>query len=210
MKIYQPDGWPMLESDAFAAEVGWKSVRDVYNWADGSYGDGSEAFGRRQLTVPILVDTRSRRVVSNDSAQILLMVNGAFEAWSNGRDLYPEALQPAIEAINDVVYPGICDGVYRARFASTDEAYEEARAALYEAIAFVDRELDASGGPFLCGATLTMADIRAYSHLIRFDTIYLRTSESRRPVRARRANRPPRPPAQCSAKTARTRRSRRA
>ncbi|KAH8058149.1 glutathione S-transferase [Aureococcus anophagefferens] len=175
VKIERPDGWPIEPWDAVSRKAGWKSIRDVYNWDAGGYGDGSERYGKRQLAVPVLLDLRSKRVVSNDSAQILLMLNGAFEAFSNGVELYPEHLQADIEAINDVVYPSICDGVYRCKFAATDEAYEEAYAALYAAIAFVDDTLERSGGPYLCGATLTLADLRAYSHLVRFDTIYVTT-----------------------------------
>ena len=103
VKIERPDGWPIEPWDAVSRSAGWKSIRDVYNWDAGGYGDGSERYGKRQLAVPVLLDLRSKRVVSNDSAQILLMLNGAFEPFSNGVELYPEHLQADIEAINDVV-----------------------------------------------------------------------------------------------------------
>jgi len=169
--IAPPGGWAMLAADSFAEDKGWGSVFDVYNWDGEGYGDGSEKFGKRQLSVPVLVDLQTKRVVSNDSAQICFILNSAFDAFATVEiDLYPETLRPQIERINAVVYPGINDGVYRCKFAGSDAAYDEAHAALYAAIAFVDEEL--KNGAFLCGDAVTLADVRTFCHLIRFDPIY--------------------------------------
>jgi putative glutathione S-transferase len=171
--ITRPNGWPMLPDEPLHRDNDWQYIIQAYNWDGLGYGDGSGSHGKRQLSVPLLIDLQTKRVVSNDSAQICIMLNAAFEDFAtNAIDLYPVELQPRVEEINDVVYPGINDGVYRCKFAGSDAAYSEAHAALYEAIAFVEATLEESGGPFLCGEVPTLADVRTFPHLYRFDPIY--------------------------------------
>lgn len=182
-------GWPVPQDPTGS---GFQTSYDIYNSENPGYGDGSESHGKRQLGVPILFDKQLKKVVSNDSAQILIMLNGAFESLARHCvDLHPSDLHEDIEAVNTVVYPGINDGVYRCRFAKTDEAYHEAYTALVNALQFVEQRLvaakDSEGGAmFLCGGRLTLADLRAFPHLYRFEMIYrhfmLRQDDAAHPV----------------------------
>ena len=114
-------GWPLPHD---GTGNGFRDTRDVYNSKNPGYGAGTPT---RQLSVPILFCTKTKKVVSNDSAQICVMLDAAFEGVvaSPRVPLYPEALRDDIEAVNAVVYPGLNDGVYRTKFARTDAAYEE-------------------------------------------------------------------------------------
>merc|ERR1712217_304586 len=139
---------------------GFMSAYDVYNAAT--------EYGRSPLTTPMFFDKDTKKVVSNDPAHILLMLNSVFDEWAeNEADLYPMSLQEEIERVNAVVFPGINDGVYRCWMAQTPEAYDEGYSGLRSALAWVEDRLQQS--LFLCGDTLTMADIRAFPHLFRFD-----------------------------------------
>jgi len=138
--------------------------------AFGIYNSNHE-YGSSQLTIPILFDRELKKVVSNDPAQILLMLNSAFEEWApTAVDFYPPGLQGEIEDMNGVVFPGINDGVYRCWLGGSDEAYQEGFAGLQAALSFVESRLQKSS--FLCGEELTLADVRAFPHLFRFDVIY--------------------------------------
>lgn len=145
---------------------GFKTTFDVYN-ASGEYG-------RQQLSVPILFDKKTKRVVNNDSASIIVILNGAFDAFAKKQaDLYPEALRDEIEAVNALIHPNICDGVYRAGFAKSEEAHEEARLKLFAALDEVEARLE--GRDWLCGpgrGVLSLADVRAFPHLFRYDVCY--------------------------------------
>lgn len=142
---------------------GFTGAYDVYNKA--------RDYGRRQLTTPMLFDKESKKVVSNDPAHILLMLNGLFNEWAENKiDLYPEQLRQEIEKVNAVVFPGINDGVYRCWFAGTDEAYAEGYTGVRNALKWVDTKLQSS--EYLCGSQLTLADLRAFPHIFRFDVIY--------------------------------------
>lgn len=120
-----------------------------------------------RCTVPILWDDQAGTIVNNESADIIRM----FNAWSDaGPDLYPEPLRPAIDELNAFVYERVNDGVYRAGFATTQDAYEEAFDALFAAL----DELDARLGRdrYLLGERLTEADWRLFTTLVRFDAVY--------------------------------------
>jgi putative glutathione S-transferase len=144
---------------------GFATLRDVYN-ANNEYGD-------EQITVPVLFDKVANRVVSNDPAHILLMLNEAFDEWATepARELYPAGERARIEEINAVVWPGISDGFYRCIFAKDDVVWAASYRALAAALAYVDGLLLEEGG-FLCGAQVTLADVRLFPHLVRFDSIY--------------------------------------
>jgi len=142
---------------------GFRTAYDVYN--------SNQDYGTMQMTIPILFDLVLKRVVSNDPAQILIMLNSCFDEWAVASlDMYPEEMQASIEEVNDVVYPGINDGVYRCWFASSDEGYDEGFSGLQRALAWIENRLQHA--PYLCGERLTLADIRAFPHLFRFDCIY--------------------------------------
>jgi putative glutathione S-transferase len=138
-------------------------VYELYTLADPKYS------GR--ATIPILWDKRQRTIVSNESAEIVRMLNSAFDnVGANGNDYYPPALRAEIDEWNAFVYPNLNNGVYRAGFATTQEAYEEAATAVFAALDRIEQHL--SKRRYLTGSRLTEADIRLFTTLIRFDPVY--------------------------------------
>lgn len=139
-------------------------LHEIYTLAD------PQVSGR--ATVPVLWDRKRRTIVNNESADILRMFNSGFGALAdNSVDLYPQDLREEIEALNARIYPSLNNGVYRAGFATTQEAYEEA---FHEVFAMLD-ELEArfaDGRRFLSDDRFTEADIRLFVTLIRFDPAY--------------------------------------
>jgi putative glutathione S-transferase len=124
-----------------------------------------------RVTVPVLWDRQGDTIVSNESSEIIRMFNSAFNGLTgNDRDFYPEALRTDIDRWNERIYPAINNGVYRAGFATTQEAYEEAYADVFAELDHVDAHL--ADHRYLVGETLTEADIRLFTTLIRFDAVY--------------------------------------
>ncbi|MEC4088101.1 glutathione S-transferase family protein [Pseudoalteromonas rubra] len=124
-----------------------------------------------RVTVPVLWDKHTQRIVSNESSEIIRMFNSAFnELTGNTDDYYPEALRQDIDDINDFVYHKINNGVYKAGFATEQAAYEEAVQTLFEALEQLEQRL--SKQRYLVGDTLTEADWRLFTTLIRFDNVY--------------------------------------
>jgi putative glutathione S-transferase len=124
-----------------------------------------------RATIPVLWDRERKTIVNNESADIVRMFNSGFGALAEGEiDLYPAALRDEIDALNGAVYPKLNNGVYRAGFATTQAAYDEA---FRDVFAMLD-ELEArlQRGPFLFGDALTETDIRVFVTLIRFDAAY--------------------------------------
>jgi len=153
-------GWSIPEDPT---GHGFTSAFDVYN--------AGTDYGREQMTTPMLFDRETKLVVSNDPAQIVLMFNTVFQEFAENKiDLYPEPLREQIEQVNSVVFPGINDGVYRCWFNSTAEAYAEGFTGVQNAFKWVNERLQSSD--YLCGDTLTLADLRAFPHIFRFDVIY--------------------------------------
>jgi len=126
-----------------------------------------------RVTVPTLWDKQNETIVSNESADIIRTFNTAFDGITGNRDdYYPPALQPDIDALNETVYHNINNGVYKAGFATTQTAYEEAVRPLFETLDWLEARL-AQGGPYLFGDRLTEADWRLFTTLIRFDPVYV-------------------------------------
>jgi putative glutathione S-transferase len=163
-------------------EEGWTFGTDI----EGATGDSIHGFGLLRevyrksepgfagtVTVPVLFDRATGTIVNNESAEIIRMLNGEFQdfAANPGLDLYPEPLQARIDELNDRIYPAINNGVYRAGFAQKQKAYSKAVRGLFEALDEVEKILSASR--YLCGATLTEADVRLFTTLVRFDAVYL-------------------------------------
>ncbi|MCG7536613.1 glutathione S-transferase family protein [Pseudoalteromonas sp. OOF1S-7] len=124
-----------------------------------------------RVTVPVLWDKHTQRIVSNESSEIIRMFNSAFnELTGNTDDYYPGALHQDIDEINEFVYHKINNGVYKAGFATEQEAYEEAVQALFEALEQLEQRL--STQRYLVGDTPTEADWRLFTTLIRFDSVY--------------------------------------
>ncbi len=124
-----------------------------------------------RATVPALWDKKTKTVVSNESADIVRMFNSGFGALASGPDLYPADLAPQIDALNDVLYPGLNNGVYRAGFATTQIAYDEAFATVFATLDILEALLT-DGRPYLHGDRFTETDIRAFVSLVRFDAAY--------------------------------------
>jgi putative glutathione S-transferase len=154
------DDYPGAIPDAV---LGKKKLYEVYLEAKQEYS------GR--VTVPVLWDKEKRTIVNNESAEIIRMFNSAFDALAGNRDdYYPRSLHAEIDAVNARVYKNINNGVYRAGFATRQNAYEEAFNDLFAALDDVEAILDRQR--YLAGERLTEADIRLFTTLVRFDAVY--------------------------------------
>ena len=139
-------------------------LHEVYTAADPKYS------GR--VTVPVLWDKKTNTIVSNESSEIIRMLNSAFDGvGAKPCDYYPEALRTEIDKINERVYSNVNNGVYKSGFATTQEAYEEAVVPLFETLDWLEKRL--SGQRYLLGEILTEADWRLFTTLIRFDSVYV-------------------------------------
>jgi putative glutathione S-transferase len=138
-------------------------LRDLYLKADPAIS------GR--VTVPVLWDRERETIVSNESSEIIRMFNSAFDGLTGNRDDYwPVALRDGIEAVNARVYDRVNNGVYRAGFATTQDAYDSAVVALFETLDRLEDRLAANR--YLMGDRITEADWRLVTTLFRFDPVY--------------------------------------
>ena len=143
---------------------GARALHEVYARADAHYT------GR--VSVPVLWDKAEGTIVNNESADIIRMLGSAFDkAGAIPGDYYPEPLRPEIDALNERIYDTVNNGVYRTGFASTQAAYEAAVEPLFATLDWLEDRL--SSQPYLCGKTLTEADWRLFTTLIRFDSVYV-------------------------------------
>ena len=137
---------------------------EVYRAADPHYS------GR--VTVPVLWDRQTHRIVNNESSDIIRMFNTAFDGvGATPGDFYPVALRPAIDALNARIYDTLNNGVYRAGFATTQSAYEEAVRALFATLDVLEAQLGVTR--YLVGDVPTEADWRVLPTLLRFDAVYV-------------------------------------
>ena len=164
--------WLMLEN-------GW-----TFDTALGSTGDKLDHFDfmhqrytadtpdyTGRVTVPVLWDKKLKRIVSNESAEIIRMFNSAFDDLTgNDLDFYPAPLRSEIDALNERIYPAVNNGVYRAGFATSQQAYEEAFDEVFAELDHLEQVLDANR--YLSGEYLTEADVRLFTTMIRFDAVY--------------------------------------
>lgn len=135
----------------------------LYQKADPDYS------GR--VTVPVLWDKQRHTIVNNESAEIIRMLNSAFDGiGATPGDYYPPQLRAEIDKLNDEVYDRVNNGVYKAGFATTQDAYEQAVAPLFETLDALEQRL--SRQRYLCGDQITEADWRLFTTLIRFDAVY--------------------------------------
>jgi len=163
-KMPDETGWTFTLPDSSGDRLyGKDHLWQIYREALADYS------GR--VTVPVLWDKETKTIVNNESAEIIRMLNSAFDGLTgNSDDYYPEPLRAEIEAVNERVYHEINNGVYRAGFATTQEAYEEAFERLFTALDWVDDILGENA--YLVGDTLTEADWRLFTTLVRFDAVY--------------------------------------
>jgi putative glutathione S-transferase len=160
------DGWTFDEAPGATGDAvnGKAYLREIYTLAQPNYS------GR--VTVPVLWDKQRRTVVSNESAEIIRMFNSAFDDLGNSAiDFYPQDLRAEIDEVNALIYKTVNNGVYRAGFASTQAAYEEAFEALFETLDLLEERL--SRQRYLTGERLTEADWRLFTTLLRFDPVYV-------------------------------------
>jgi putative glutathione S-transferase len=124
-----------------------------------------------RVTVPVLWDRATETIVNNESSEIIRMLNSEFEAFAGAHDdYYPQRLRGEIDAVNQVIYANINNGVYRCGFATTQEAYERAIDALFAALEEMEARLDRAR--YLVGERITEADWRLFPTLVRFDAVY--------------------------------------
>ena len=159
--IMGEEGWTFEPDRAVVPDPeGARFLREIYLRAD-PHCSGT-------VTVPVLWDETRRTIVSNESAEIILMLNDAFEG---GPDLAPAELRSEMETVNERIYGTLNNGVYRAGFARAQEAYDAAFGEVFATLDWLeDRFADAR--PFLMGDRLTLADIRLFTTLVRFDPVY--------------------------------------
>lgn len=145
-------------------------LREIYEMADTKFG------GR--VTVPVLWDKQNSTIVNNESADIVRMFNSAFDLIAGQSiiagesiDLYPPELRGQIDELNEQIYLDLNNGVYRAGFAASQPAYEEAFDAVFSMLDKLERRLE-SNSPFLFGARLVETDLRLFATLVRFDIAY--------------------------------------
>lgn len=175
-----------LESLIDVSVVSWLMLENgwTFDTALGSTGDKLDHFDfmhqrytadtpdyTGRVTVPVLWDKKLKRIVSNESAEIIRMFNSAFDGLTgNELDFYPAPLRGEIDALNDRIYPAVNNGVYRAGFATSQQAYEEAFDEVFAELDHLERVLGANR--YLSGEHLTEADIRLFTTMIRFDAVY--------------------------------------
>lgn len=164
-KMPDETGWSFKTDEGSTGDtlLGKEFLHQVYTAAKPDYT------GR--VTVPVLWDKKTNTIVSNESAEIIRMFNTAFnELTGNTDDYYPEALRETIDTINARVYDDINNGVYKAGFATTQAAYEEAANKLFDALDWAEGLL--SENAYLTGDSITEADWRLFTTLVRFDAVY--------------------------------------
>ena len=159
------DGWNFAEGPGVVADtvLGATFMHQLYSLADAGFS------GR--VTVPVLWDKQTNRIVNNESAEIIRIFNHAFDGiGAKPGDYAPATLLPEIDAINTRIYETLNNGVYRAGFARSQEAYDAAVGPVFATLDWLESRL--SRQRFLCGDTLTEADWRLFTTLVRFDAVY--------------------------------------
>jgi glutathionyl-hydroquinone reductase len=158
-------GWAFRQGPGHSLDPvnGFALLRDAYEATEPGF-DG-------HISVPVLWDRKTARIVSNNFPDITIDLATQFAAWADPSfDLYPEALRSEIDAVNALVYENINDGVYRTGFAGTQQQYEEAVARVFQALDELEGRL--ASQRFLVGERLTEADVRLWVTLARFDSVY--------------------------------------
>lgn len=158
-------GWAFTNAPGCGPDTvnGFRFLSEAYQATDPRF-DG-------RVTVPVLWDTRERRIVNNESAEVIRMLNSEFDAWGRADlDFYPKALRSRIDAVNEEIYAKVNNGVYRCGFATMQEAYDEAFDKLFATLDRLEQRL--ATRRYLVGDALTEADWRLFTTLVRFDPVY--------------------------------------
>jgi putative glutathione S-transferase len=165
---------PLMLEQGWTFEPGPGVIADPINGADHMHQiyTAAKADYSGRVTVPVLWDRETANIVNNESSEIIRMFDTEFDAiGASGPIFCPPELKSDIDDINAFVYDTINNGVYKAGFATTQEAYEEAVTALFAALEQL--ELRLAGGRYLLGASPTEADWRLFTTLLRFDPVYV-------------------------------------
>lgn len=163
--VISKSGWKFTTRKGCIADTvnNAEYLQEIYTLADSNYT------GR--VTVPVLWDKKTQTIVNNESLQIIKMFNSQFDGFTKSEiDFYPQTLQTKIDEVIDKIYQPINNGVYRAGFASSQSAYEQAVRELFDALDGWEEVLTKQ--PYLCGDTITLADWCMFTTLFRFDLAY--------------------------------------
>ena len=153
------EGPGVIQDPVFAA----KDMREVYQGASQNYTG--------YVSVPVLLDKKTKTIVNNESSEIIRIFNSAFDSvGAKEGDFYPEELRDEIDEMNERIYEPINNGVYKAGFAKSQEAYDKSVEELFHGLNFLENHLNTRS--YLVGERLTEADIRLFVTLIRFDPVY--------------------------------------
>jgi putative glutathione S-transferase len=176
-----------LEKAIGVSVVHWHMAEHGWEFKQGPGATGDRLFGLDYLhqiytranpdytgrvSVPVLWDRETQTIVNNESAEIIRMFNAAFDqVGATGPDYYPKPLRPEIDAVNEQVFEHVNNGVYKAGFARSQEAYDEAVGALFDTLDQLEERL--AGQRYLAGDRITEADFRLFTTLARFDAVYV-------------------------------------
>jgi len=142
---------------------GFSYLMEAYKIMDSKYD--------MRVTVPVLWDKQTKQIVNNESSDIIIMLNSKFNQYTDSKlNLYPEGMRIEIDELNQYIYSNINNGVYKCGFAANQEVYEGEVANLFNALDKI--ELRLAGRTYLVGDRLSLADIRLFVTLIRFDAVY--------------------------------------
>ncbi|OGW66802.1 MAG: glutathione-dependent reductase [Nitrospirae bacterium RIFCSPLOWO2_02_FULL_62_14] len=158
-------GWAFREGPGHSLDPinGFHFLSEAYRATDPAY--------RGRVTVPVLWDTVTKRIVSNSDDDLMRMFNSAFNRFTDSTlDLYPEALRKDIDVLNDFIYENVNDGVYRAGFATSQAVYEKAVRRLFDALDQLEARLTTRR--YLFGRQFVETDWRLFVTLVRFDAVY--------------------------------------
>ncbi|RMF11010.1 MAG: glutathione S-transferase family protein [Alphaproteobacteria bacterium] len=164
---------PLMGAEGWTFAPGPKVIPDDVNGARRLYEVYLKADPRYtgRVTIPVLWDRKRETIVSNESSEIIRMFNSAFDGVGAAPgDYYPSDLRGEIDAVNALVYETVNNGVYRAGFATSQAAYDEAVDALFDTLGKLDQRL--ASRRYLAGNRLTEADWRLFTTLVRFDEVY--------------------------------------
>jgi putative glutathione S-transferase len=162
---------PVFYAEPDMGENGWQFADGGIRFLHELYTQAKPDYTGR-ATVPVLWDAKRRTIVNNESSEIIRMLNREFERLAKRKlpDLYPERLRAQIDAVNERVYRTVNNGVYRAGFATAQDKYEAAVTELFATLDWLEKRL--ARRRWLCGERFTEADVRLFTTLVRFDSVY--------------------------------------
>lgn len=160
-----PQGWRFGDTEMSTPDL----VEDRQYLYEVYQASKNDFTGR--VTVPVLYDTQTKRIVNNESREIMRMLDGAFNHWGKGcQNFYPPNLRDDVEAMNKLILENVAEGVYRAGFAQSQERYDKAITALFDTLDELEKRVASQA--FLLGSRVTESDWHLFPVLVRFDLVY--------------------------------------